>query len=465
MGAARTDADGAGAASPARPGGGWVWTLARVAVRTFYRVERVGAALPDGALILVANHPNTLIDPALIRATAGRRVRFLAKSTLFAGHPLSLLVRRSGAIPVYRRVDPGVDPARNVETFAAVEAALAEGEAVCLFPEGVSHSGGRLQPLRTGAARMALAGAAAGHPVTLMAVGLNFDHVARFRSKVTAVFGRPFDAADLTAAWAADPAAAARRLTDRIAQRLRRLMVEAEPRHDLPIVIRIDRLYAAARGVSRDPREQLGRRRLIARGMTELRERDPERLAEIAARVADYDAGLERFGLRDRDVDRRTPLAAASRFTIREGLLALVLAPVAAAGAAVFAAPYWLTGRISRRAPELKSRATWQVAAGALIYGVWIAGLASAAAAWSGAAAGGLAAAGLIALAFAGMRAFEREAAAARTVGAFLALRRTPRRARAALRRRRSDLAAVLDQAHEWLEAGGPARTTPQRRD
>lgn len=465
MGAARIDADGAGAASPARPGGGWVWTLARIAVRTFYRVERVGAALPDGPLILVANHPNTLIDPALIQATAGRRVRFLAKSTLFAGHPLSLLVRRSGAVPVYRRIDPGVDPSRNVETFAAVEAALAEGEAVCLFPEGVSHSGGRLEPLRTGAARMALASAAAGHPVTLMAVGLNFDRVARFRSKVTAVFGRPFDAADPAAARAADPAAAARRLTDRIEQRLRRLMVEAEPRHDLPIVIRIDRLYAAARGVSRDPREQLGRRRLIARGMTELRKRDPERLAEIAARVADYDAGLERFGLRDRDVDRWTPLTAAIRFTIREGLLALVLAPVAVAGAAVFAAPYWLTGRISRRAPELKSRATWQVAAGALIYGVWIAGLAAAAAARSGAAAGGLAAAGLIALAFAGMRAFEREAAAARTVGAFLALRRTPRRARAALRRRRADLAAVLDQAHEWLEAGGSARTTPERRD
>lgn len=446
----------------ARPG--WVWVLGTLAVRTFYRIERIGGTLPDGALLLVANHPNTLLDPALIQATAGRPVRFLAKSTLFAGHPLSLFIRHSGAIPVYRRIDPGVDTSRNVETFAAVEAALATGEAVCLFPEGISHSGGRLEPLRTGAARMALASAAAGRPVTIMPIGLNFDHVARFRSKVTAVFGRPFDAGDDLALHATDAAAAVRRLTDRMAQRLRRLMVEAEPRHDMPVVVRIDSLYAAARGVSRDPRERLARRRLIAEGMAQLRERDPQRLASILARVNDYDANLARFGLRERDVDRRIPLAAAARFVVREGLLALVLAPVALASLAIFAAPWWLTGLIKLRTPDRKNRAAWQVAGGALIYGTWIGALGAAGAGAAGAAAGGLTAAGLLALAFAGVRAVEREAAVARTVGAFFALRRTPPAARAALRRQRAALAEVLDQTHEWLAAGvAAAAATPRR--
>ena len=148
-----------------------LWRLVGVTVRVFYRVERVGPPLPDGALLLVANHPNALLDPALIRATAGRPIRFLAKSTLFHGQFLSPIIRRSGAIPVYRRIDPGVDTARNVEAFASVERELARGQAICLFPEGVSHVSGRLEPLRSGAARMVLTSVAAGHPVTIVPIG------------------------------------------------------------------------------------------------------------------------------------------------------------------------------------------------------------------------------------------------------------------------------------------------------
>ena len=434
----------------------WVWAVARLAIRVFYRVERIGGTLPAGPLLLVANHPNTLADPALIQATAGRTVRFLAKSTLFADHAVSPLIRRSGAIPVYRRMDPGVDISRNVETFSAVQAALEAGEAVCLFPEGKSHAAGRLEPLRTGAARMVLA---SDRPVTLVAVGLNFSRLARFRSRVTAVFGRPFEADDLRVAGAGDGGAAeaVRRLTERIEERLRHLMIEAEPRLDLPIVERVDRLYTAARGVSRDPRERVGRRRLIARGIEGLRARDPERLAEIVARVNDYDANLGRFGLRDRDLDREVPVAAAVRFAVREGALALLLAPLAILTLAVFAVPYWITGEFARRAPDIQSRATWQLLAGAVSYPTWIGVVAATIGAGAGMPAGLLSVPGLAVLALGGMGAVEREVSVLRTVRAFRALRRTPAEARAALHRQRAAIADVLDRAREWLDE--PARS------
>ena len=440
----------------------WVWKLARGAVRTFYRIERVGEPLPDGPLLLLANHPNTLVDPALIQATAGSSIRFLAKSTLFAGHPLSWFIRGSGAIPVYRKMDPGVDTSRNVEMFAAVEAAFAAGEAVCLFPEGISHSEGRLEPLRTGAARMVLSSGARGHPVTIVPVGLNFEHVARFRSRATVVFGRPFGTDDLAAAYAADRQAAVRELTDRIERRLRRLMIEAEPRHDLPIVMRIDHLYTAARGVSRDPRERVIRRRVIAAGMAQLREQAPERLAALTASVGEYDASLARFGLRDHDIDRRIGFAEAARFAFREGLLSLVLLPITVLSLAFFALPYQVTALVTSFAPDLKSRAIWAVCAGGVTYTAWAGAMGSLAAWLTGATGGLLAVAGVVGLAFGGVAAYERERAVLRTVRAFFALRQTPLAARARLRRQRAALADVLDQAHEWLQAG---TTTPRPRD
>ena len=95
--------------------------------------------------------------------------------------------------------------------------------------------------------------------------------------------------------------------------------------------------------------------RVIASGMLQLRERSPERLAEITASVAAYDASLARFGLRDRDIDRRVPLTEAAGFALREGLLALVLGPLALLSLAFFVIPYRLTALVSRFAPDLKS--------------------------------------------------------------------------------------------------------------
>ena len=429
----------------------WVWNLARLAIRTFYRVERVGGTLPSGALLLLANHPNALLDPAVIQTTAGRQVRFLAKSTLFRRHPLSLLIRSSGAIPVYRRIDPGVDASRNLEMFSAVESALAQGEAICLFPEGISHDHGRLEALRTGASRMALSSAARGHHVRIVPVGLNFDHVSAFRSRVTTVFGQTIEYDDVLAVYRQDEPRAVHDLTERIGDKLRELMVGANPREDLPLVARIDRLYASARGVSRDPRDRIIRRRLIADGMAALREHDPEQLDAILARVRSYDASLERFGLRDRDVEQRITSGLAWRFVIREGLLAFVLAPLAGLSLVIFALPYWATGRFSRRAPDLQSRATWQVAGGVVAYGLWIGLLATAAGMRQGWQIALGTAGALTALAFVGLLAFERETAVFRTIKAFLALRQTPLTARADLKRQRAALASVLERVGEWV--------------
>src|SRR5262245_46791030 len=143
--------------------------LVRAVCWVFYRVDCVGAVPEEGATLLLPNHPNALLDPAIVWSTAGRDVRFLARSPLFETS-LRPILAAAGAIPVYRKLDQGVDTSRNVETFAAVSAALAAGDAVCIFPEGVSHSSGRLEPLRTGAARMALSAERQGVHVTLVPV-------------------------------------------------------------------------------------------------------------------------------------------------------------------------------------------------------------------------------------------------------------------------------------------------------
>ncbi|MCY3730508.1 MAG: hypothetical protein OXF98_04135, partial [Rhodospirillaceae bacterium] len=140
------------------------------------------------------------------------------------------------------------------------------------------------------------------------------------------------------------------------------------------------------------------------------------------------------------------------RFALREGFLALLLGPVALASIVVFALPYWLTDRIGRWAPNLQSRAVWQIIGGGLLHGAWItmiaATIGSATATVTGVATG----IGLAALAVAGTLAVERESNVWRTTRAFFALRQMPLRARSALRRRRKALADALDDVRAWVE-------------
>lgn len=438
------------AAGPALP---IIRAVARAVTAVFYRVERSGSVPGTGALLLLPNHPNALLDPAVIWATAARDIRFLAKSTLFGG-AFGPVLKGAGAIPVYRRLDEGVDPSKNVETFAAVQRAFAAGDAICIFPEGISHSTGKLVPLRTGAARMAIGAEREGIGVTLVAVGLNFDRKTAFRSRATVLYGQPFTVADL----AGDPEGV-RQATSRIAVQMRRLLVEADPGGDAAMVARVEQLYSAARGRPRSPEERIARRQAIARGIERLRESDPARYKQSALRLRRYDQRLARFGVRDRHLDWDMSTRTAIIFAIRETLAAVLLIPLAGIGIVVFWIPYRVTALLARRATrERDVAATAKVFVGAAVYATWLLAMAVIAGRAFGVGWGIGVAAAVPAIAVAGLFAIERETAVADAVRSWWALRRARHQTRQRLRGTRTELAALLEEIYEWLngETRGP---------
>ena len=155
--------------------------VSRAGLRVFFRARDVAGLenVPaEGPVLLVANHTNAFVDALVVAAAVPRRVTLTAKSTLFGKPILSSILRGLGAIPLHRRQDrgEGVDPAANVEALAECRRRLAGGDAICLFPEGVSHSDPRLRPLRTGAARIALDFVEQeGRPLAIVPVGLDSE--------------------------------------------------------------------------------------------------------------------------------------------------------------------------------------------------------------------------------------------------------------------------------------------------
>lgn len=243
-----------------------VASVVRASLRVFFRDIHVAGrehvpAEGERAVIFAGNHPNSLLDPALVVATSGRIVHFAAKDKLFEP-PFGLVLSAVGAVPIARAMDHGDAGRDNSSALQALQDLLGRGRATGIFPEGLSHDQSQLQRLRTGAARVALQ-TAVDHPraaVVIVPVGLTYKHRKRFRSRVLVQFGPPIavDAADV-AAFRADSHAAARALTERVDAALRALTVNAPDWETLRVLDAVRRMYQP-RNISLADRVELARR-------------------------------------------------------------------------------------------------------------------------------------------------------------------------------------------------------------
>ncbi len=306
----------------------------------FRRIEVVGLEhVPtQGPVIFVGNHPNSLLDPVLITTTCGRQVHFLAKDTLFESRFLGLFLRTLGAVPVKRRHDHAEAHASgqldNDAAFAALFEVLRAGRACGVFPEGISHAGSELAPLRTGAARIAFGAARSAEgapvPVAVVPCGLTYHRRTRMRGRVLVQYGAPLtiDAARL-AAWQADERAAVRALTDEIEVALRALTINAPDFETLRVLDAVRRLYTPSGHPLTLAQQAELTRRFVGRYL-ELQE-EPE-VRALYGRVAELQARLDALGLRDDDLDQAVSPGRWLGRVLRHWTLLFVLAPLALPG-------------------------------------------------------------------------------------------------------------------------------------
>jgi glycerol-3-phosphate O-acyltransferase/dihydroxyacetone phosphate acyltransferase len=342
----------------------------------FFHVERQGGPVPEGPLVVVANHPNSLMDPLVLIRVLDRQTRPLAKASLFDQKILGYILRALKGLPVYRKQDLPGEMRKNQGTFDAAVEALQHGEAIQIYPEGLSHSEASLAPLRTGTARIAFQaenGSDWTSGLQILPVGLTYIRKTFFRGRVVAMVGNPIPVAEWRGAHAADEREAVRDLTERIRDSLEQVTLSAESPRERELIEIAERMYAREVGLVRwRERETLGERlprlKLFARGAAWLRTEDPARYRRLASRIRAYERAAGILGAGEAGVPPEYRLGATLRYALVEGGILLLEAPFAAVGILAWLPVYLLSRPIVRRIrPEYEALSTFKFSASAFL--------------------------------------------------------------------------------------------------
>lgn len=325
-----------------------------------------------GPIIGVANHFGGLSDGVLLVDALPTMPRIVARDVIWKVPVAGRIMTGIGGIPVHRRADG--TKASNDESFSSCYEALAAGDTLLIFPEGVTQDVPHIAPVKTGAARIALGARAAGVTgVRIVAVGVHYEDKAVFRSRALVNAGPALDvdawAAEHQVEGGADDRAAVESLTDRITDQLRAVAPDF-PDWDTAGAYTTAAEIPLHDVASPDIPLRYGDTQLLA-GL--LHRADPDSQILTGARA--YQEALRAEGVSDDAVarlGRRMPRRE-SQARLRDLLLGIVLLPYAALGAVIALVPWLLVQavRLVPAAPAVKATITPGVAA--LAFGIeWI---------------------------------------------------------------------------------------------
>jgi 1-acyl-sn-glycerol-3-phosphate acyltransferase len=161
--------------------------LAWLLIHSVYRIRGVNLErIPEeGAALLVCNHVS-FVDAVVIMAESPRPIRFVMDYQIFKVPVLSFIFRTAKAIPI---ASAKSHPEILEAAYASIDQALADGDLVCIFPEGKLTQTGELNEFKAGVERIV-----ARHPVVVIPLalrGLWGSFFSRFGGSALGTLPRP----------------------------------------------------------------------------------------------------------------------------------------------------------------------------------------------------------------------------------------------------------------------------------
>jgi len=282
----------------------------------------------SGPVIIVSNHPNTLLDPLNVLSRTPRRASLLANASMFK-HPFANWFLNHFTIPIHRPGrDNGTRKVNNNESFSRAYEHLAKGGMIYIAPEGSSYMERHLRPIKTGTARISLG---AEHEndfklgIRILPVGVNYEYPNQCNSRMLMKVGQPILVSDWKESYDQNPKQAAKLLTDELQQQMQSLIIHTEDKEQDQLLYRLEKILQTD-----EPFELIkhhNRTQKLLSGLQYLKTKNTVKYNQLLKKTEQYRHQLKANGITDRGISK----GGEKSFTL----------------ISILGIPFWLYGRIN----------------------------------------------------------------------------------------------------------------------
>jgi len=270
--------------------------LIKVALFFFFKKIVVSGKehmLHKGPLIIVANHPNTLMDPLIIASLMKQQIGFLGNAGLFSNSFLGRFLKYFNVIPVFRKKDiaPGEKP-NNKYTFSKCHEYLDEKGTILIFPEGSSYYELKLREIKTGTARIALSYESLqglDSNLKILPIALDYSDAIQFRSMVSVTIDEPISIQTYKQRYLENEIDGVLKLTETIRQKLVKHIPTTSNKEQEQFLLKSHKFYTKfnepTTDLHIDPKQSLVSRAQISKALILLQKNNLELYSNTETKV------------------------------------------------------------------------------------------------------------------------------------------------------------------------------------